>query len=136
MVNPDLVVQYARDALGTPYVHQGRVVGKALDCIGLAIYVAQRLNLTHIDLPAYGQSPFKGLLQEMTEKQPCLERVYQRQAGDLLLIKFTYDPQHMAICAGETIIHCSMETGRVVEHRIDADTERRIVAVYRFKDSA
>jgi len=133
MVDPDLVVQYAREALGTPYRHQGRLVGQALDCIGLAIYVAQRLNLPYTDLPAYGQTPHKGLLQEMTELQPCLERVSQRQKGDLLLMKFTYDPQHMAICAGDTIIHCAMDTGRVVENRIDADTERRIVAVYRFR---
>ena len=129
------IIEAARELLGTPYRHQGRLPGIALDCIGLPICVAQKLGYGYIDLPAYGRIPHKGLLEGMIAQQPCLYRVYDRQPGDLLLMKYVNDPQHVAIFTGDGIIHTSSLTGRVVEHRIDEATESQVMAVYRFKEA-
>lgn len=133
MIIQDDIIEHARATLGTPYQHQGRINGLALDCIGVAIYVAKQLGMEYIDLPAYGASPHNGLLEEMMDKQPCLQRVYDMQPGDVLQMRFLIEPQHVAIWTGETIIHCSRDTGRVVECRLDDKTRERITKVYRFK---
>lgn len=133
LTDSEKIIESARKLLGTPYKHQGRLPGIALDCIGLPICIAKELGYEYLDLTAYGRIPHKGLLDEMVAKQPCLYRVYDRQPGDLFLMKYVADPQHVAIFTGDSIIHCSSLTDRVVEHRIDEETERQIVSTYRFK---
>jgi cell wall-associated NlpC family hydrolase len=132
-LNQNDIIQYARETLGTPYKHQGRINGMALDCIGVAIYVAQKLGVEYLDLHAYGASPHKGLLEDMMDAQPCLERVHDRQPGDVLQMRFAIEPQHVAIWTGGTIIHCSRDTGRVVECRLDDQMQAKVTKVYRFK---
>lgn len=130
------IIAYARETLGTPYAHQGRLCGMALDCAGVAAYVAGRLNVKFNDRPGYSRLPVDGLLESVMDDQPCLVRVYDKQPGDILVMRFMGDPQHLAIYTGDTIIHAYEGTGRVVEHRIDNAWEKRIVRVYRFKDMA
>lgn len=131
-IEPELVLAAARATLGTPYVHQGRINGMALDCIGVAQFIAASLKLPHFDQRAYPMAPYQGLLEAVLDAQPCLRRVYDRKPGDLLLMRFTDDPQHIAVFTGDGIIHCYRNSGRVVEHVLDAAWEARIVRMYRF----
>ncbi len=39
----------ARELIGTPYVHQGRKKDIGIDCIGVPIWVAKRLDLGDFD---------------------------------------------------------------------------------------
>lgn len=134
MIDPNQIISLARATLGTAYQHQGRILGVGFDCIGVAIYIADQLGLSYVDMPAYGATPHKGLLQRMVEAQPCLERINASEPGCLFVMEFMKGhPQHIAIFTGDTVIHCASNTGRVVEHRLDADTQRQIVATYRFK---
>ena len=55
-----------------------------------------------------------------------------RQPGDLLLMRFAREPQHLAVLVGENIVHAYANAGRCVEHRLDDAWSRRIVRVYRF----
>lgn len=131
----DEIVAAARAEIGTPFVHQGRSPGRELDCIGLAIVVAR----TWYDIPdteAYGRMPIGGKLETGFDSHPLLVRVKEPQAGDLLIMRFGNDPQHVAICAGETIIHSYSTVGKVVEHRFSDVWRKRVVRVYRFKDMA
>ncbi|MBK7357516.1 hypothetical protein [Propionivibrio sp.] len=57
-------------------------------------------------------------------------------AGDILLIRFSGDPQHLAIFTGETIIHSYASVGAVCEHRMADVWAARIVCAYRFKGLA
>ena len=132
------ILTAARQCLGTPFRHQGRQVGVGLDCAGVAIHVARAIGVAHLDVSGYGRTPAHGQLEQALEDQPCLERVpspYDRQPGDLLLMRFARDPQHLAICAGETMIHGWESVGRCVEHPLDATWRRRIVAVAEFVDA-
>ncbi len=129
----DDIVTAARNALETPFVHQGRVVGKAMDCAGLIIHVAKTLELDHIDQSGYSRTPSGGLLEASLGVQPCLIEVDAPPIpGDVLLMRFSGAPQHLAICAGSTIIHAWQIVGKVCEHSLTDVWRARIVKVYRF----
>jgi cell wall-associated NlpC family hydrolase len=49
----DDIIAAARRAVGTPFRHQGRTPGVALDCAGLALYVAAENGVDTIDHEGY-----------------------------------------------------------------------------------
>jgi cell wall-associated NlpC family hydrolase len=133
-MSPDDIIAAARECIGTPFWHQGRRVGIGLDCAGVAIHVAQKIGIDHFDVAGYGRTPADGQLERTLEDQPGLQRIMlnNRQPGDLLLMRFVSDPQHLAICAGDTIIHAYESVGTCCEHRLSSMWAARIVRVYRF----
>ena len=138
-MTPDAIIDAARDLIGTPFRHQGRIPHLALDCAGLVVAVAQAVGADVRDATGYSRSPSGCLLENALDGQPGLVRVAQlaaRQPGDVLLMRFAGDPQHLAIYAGETIIHAYEAVGEVVEHGMTDAWARRIVRVYRFKGPA
>ena len=135
-MTPEDIIAAARSAIGTPFRHQGREVGKALDCAGLAIHVAATVGAEYQDSPGYAARPSSGLLESALDAQSGLERVFEMQPGDMLLMRFMGDPQHLAIYAGETIIHAFAAGRKVCEHRLDDVWRTRIVRIYRFRGVA
>ena len=133
-MTPNEIIEAARAELNTPFIHQGRLPGKALDCAGLAVTVARNWYEVH-EPRAYGRSPHLGLLQQWVEAQPFIERG-PVEAGAILLMRFGIEPQHLAICAGDTIIHSYSRVSKVVEHNFSPVWRARVVRSYRFKDVA
>lgn len=128
----DEIIAAARAEINTPFIHQGRIPGKALDCAGLAVVVASRWHT--VDEPrAYGRSPHLSTLETWINAQDFLEP-WQPVSGALLLMRFGKEPQHLAICAGNTIIHSYGSVGKVVEHNFSSVWRARVVKSYRFKD--
>lgn len=136
------ILAAARAEIGTPFRHQGRVSGKALDCAGLICHVAAAVGLEYFDQQGYSRQPSQGLLESALDGQPCLVRVAlaDMQAGDVLLMRFAGDPQHLAIFAGwsdvyqgEGIIHAWLQARKVCENIMTDEWFNRIVRVYRFK---
>lgn len=127
------IVYAARECIGTPFKHQGRLVGKALDCAGLVVHVAQRIGADYIDLSGYGRNPSGGILQQTLDSNDWIELQSNPQYGDILLMRFSGEPQHLAICAGGTIIHSYANVKQVCEHRFSDVWRKRVVAVYRYK---
>lgn len=127
------IIELARECVGTPFQHQARVVGRGLDCAGVLVHVLRSLELPHIDERGYPRTPYKGLIRSILESQPSLQPVPRAdaQAGDVLLMRFAREPQHVAILAGETIIHAYADCGRCVEHGFTAEWRRRVTDVYR-----
>lgn len=125
----------ARQCLGTPFRHQGRMVGVGIDCAGVAIHVAQAVGAEYLDVSGYGRIPAGGQLESSLDAQPCLqllESIADRAPGDLLLMRFVFEPQHLAICTGQTIIHAYEPVGICCEHDLSTMWSSRIVRVYRF----
>jgi cell wall-associated NlpC family hydrolase len=131
----DDIIAAARAELGTPFVHQGRIPGKALDCAGLAVVVARHWH-TVVEPRAYGRSPLLGLLDWWVNEQDFIFPAVRAEAGCLLLMRFGKEPQHLAICAGDSIIHSYSTVGRVVEHRYSDVWRARTVKAYRFEGMA
>lgn len=133
-MTPESIIASARACIGTPFHHQGRAPGVGLDCAGLAIQVCIANGFPFFDVETYGTRPRGGALEAALDGQPCLTRIENSDfaPGDLLLMRFTRDPQHLAIVSGIGIIHAYESAGAVVEHRLDDDWARRIVRSYRF----
>lgn len=131
------IIAAARACLGTPFRHQGRLPGIGLDCAGVAVEVARALGCAPLDVSGYGRTPAAGQLEAALEAQPDLERILDREArqpGDILLLRFTDEPQHLAILTDEgTMIHSFEAVGICCEHTITRGWAARIVRVYRFR---
>jgi cell wall-associated NlpC family hydrolase len=131
-MTPADFIAAARSYVGVPFRHQGRT-RHGVDCIGLVVCAARDIGLTLADRTDYPRDP-NGLLQLEMARQ--FAPVESTQAGDILLMRFRGEPQHVAILAGATLIHGYASIGRVVEHGLDAKWRRRIVATYRLKEFA
>lgn len=138
----DDILTAARSEISTPFRHQGRTPGLALDCAGLVCHVASVIGLEYFDQQGYSRQPSQGLLESALDAQPCLERIAlaDMQPGDVLLMRFSGDPQHLAIYAGwsdvyqdEGIVHAWLQAKKVSENRLTDEWFNRIVRVYRFK---
>lgn len=133
MIDRGRIVELARECLGTPFHHQARVPGVGLDCAGLLVHILDSLDLPYIDERGYGRHPAKGQIKAILDSQPSLRAVENsaRATGDVLLMRFRREPQHVAIFAGETIIHSFSTSGGVIEHALSRDWIGGIVKVYR-----
>lgn len=127
------IIEYARECVGTKFRHQGRICGRSLDCAGVVIHVAIKLGLSVNDVKAYGRNPCNGLLESSLENQTCIKEVEEMLPGDILLMRFNQEPQHLAILTGkDTIIHGYSNVGMVCEHRFSSVWKSRVVKIYRF----
>jgi cell wall-associated NlpC family hydrolase len=129
----ELIIQYARECLGTPFIHQGRQKGKGLDCAGLLVYVLNRLRVPYNDNIGYPRLPYRNLIKDILDAEPSLvaERGKNLFPGAVLLMRIRREPQHVAIWTGDSIIHSYSGSGAVVEHSLSDEWRRRIIGVYR-----
>jgi len=136
-ISREAIVEEARRWIGTPFVHQGRVRGLAVDCIGLVIETGRACGVTAAmgdpawDFREYGPMPNAGRLLSVTESLLSRVPVPEAAPGDVLLFRLAGDPQHFGIFAGETVIHAYQRFG-CVEHRLADVWRARIMRAYRF----
>jgi cell wall-associated NlpC family hydrolase len=130
MTTRQQVVDEARKWLGVRWVHQGRSRA-GVDCIGLAIKVAHGLGLSTFDIIDYSRQPDPATMRALMAEH--MESVASPQIGDVLLMRFEKEPQHVAIVTDIGIIHAYAQVRRVVEHRLDSVWQGRVVSAYQFK---
>lgn len=107
------VVSQARDWLGTPFRHQGRS-RYGVDCVGLVLCVYQDLGITLPDDPVYQREVRDDRLYTICQDQ--FSEVGTAKIGDVLQFHVEGFPTpHVAIHAGETIIHAFYRHGKVIE---------------------
>ena len=143
MMDIESIIAAAMECKDTPFKHQGRVIGRGLDCAGVLVHVLNSLELPYNDEMGYPRTPFDGQLENILDTQPSLYRVpaNEKQRGDVLCMRISSAPQHIAIFLGDInghpyIIHGSSEHGKVAVHRLDQVWGARIVRVYRIKGMA
>ena len=137
MVTPDEILEEVREWMGTPFQHQCRQKGVASDCIGLLYVVAENLGLAPDEIPVdyigYKNVPEDGKLERNLGYYMQKVRMSQIQPGDVLLMSFTGDPQHVAFYTGDTIIHALSTAKKTTEHSLSAKWRKRICGAYRFR---
>lgn len=126
-VTRERFVAEARVWTGTPYLHQGRN-RLGVDCIGLLLVVGWSLGLTEYDVKGYGRTPNAGFLEAECER--LMQRTDNALTGDVYLMRFTRDPQHLAIATDRGLIHAWGGAGRVVETSLPLSWRSRIVRAY------
>ena len=75
------------------------------------------------------------MLKKMFDHQENLQQINvgDIEAGDVLLMRISKAPQHVAVyVGGGYMVHAYQESGKVAEHRIDDIWLSQIVAAYRF----
>lgn len=134
----DDIVRFARECLDTPFLHQGRVAGRGLDCAGVLAHVMTRTGLPYEDMTGYPRTPYARMIEQVMDAQPSMlpVRIDEFRAGDFLLMRFSDEPQHLAVCAGDTIIHAYQHVGKCCEHRLASVWRARIVRAYRVRGLA
>jgi hypothetical protein len=140
------IVEIAREYLGTRFHHQGREKGVGIDCVGLPICVAERLEIKdrhgvpilRTDHLSYSPEPGSRLVHDI-----CVRRLDQKAAGaaledgDVLTMRVPTLPCHAAIVAfhglDPYIIHAySAGPEKCVEHILNEAWSRRIIGKFRF----
>ena len=121
MISQADFVAKAREALETPWIHQGRVVPHGLDCVGLLLWTLRQLDINHYEPPAYSRRAkwdqfvgyFRNHLQEVS--------LTDLRVGDVVIFRQGIYPCHCGIITklGEDphFIHAYLPRGRVVEER-------------------
>lgn len=134
------IVRVALECEGTPYRHQGRVIGVGMDCPAPYCHVCETLGIPYKDEMGYPRTPFDGRMVAILDAQPSLRVVNKSEmdAGDVLCMRIASAPQHMAIHLGKIngfdyILHGSSEHGKVAAHRLCDVWGARVVRVYRFE---
>lgn len=138
MTTPAAIIACAREQLGVPFKHQGRLPGIALDCVGLVIVVFQKLGITIEDVQGYARSPHGGVLEAQALAQTNFVSIpiNAYREADVLLFRFYKATQHAAIVTDHGIIHCCADPGRVVEHGLGDNWHKRITHAFRLKEFA
>jgi cell wall-associated NlpC family hydrolase len=137
------VVVESRSWLGVPWHHQGRTRA-GCDCGGLIGAVAVALGIVPASwwqdtfdplYGGYGRAPANGTLRRVCGSFMAKIDPAGMQPGDVMLMKFKSEPQHLAIVAnyvhgGLSMIHAMSTVGKVAEHRLAPEWRARVVAAY------
>jgi cell wall-associated NlpC family hydrolase len=133
------IVAYARETLGTPYAHQQRINGLAIDCAGVIIYVGRRMGLNFEEITGYSRLPKPDEMRGALDAN--LVRIDKNlvKPGDVIWMRIKDLPQHLGIvgdyhAGGNSMIHAYNSGGirKVVEHALDATWKSRIVAAWSY----
>ena len=141
---PHLIVETARDWIGTPYRHQASVKGAGTDCLGLIRGVWREILGEEPEaVPAYTQdwSEARGeerlWLAARSHFEPAETETVE--AGQILLfrVKSTGVAKHLGIAAGTgpdlSFIH-AYSGHSVLESPLTLPWQRRIVARFNFPE--
>jgi len=140
------IVDQTRTWIGTDFCHLGRTKktdssSGGCDCLGLFIGISSELNLLDkfgnpvkdLDERAYSLVPDGNYVQSKLKKHFVEKN--NIEAGDLVLLSFAHNPQHLAIVSSNnydgserlSLIHAYFSLGKVCEHILDTKWSQRIV---------
>lgn len=91
----------ARHLIGAEWVHQGRHPATGIDCIGVVIWVAERVHAPFEDRTDYGREPIGELLVDEFRSRMVEIPVSEAREGDVLILRNAGGrlPTHVAILA-------------------------------------
>jgi len=131
----DIIARAAR-AIGTPFVHQGRIIGKGLDCFGLVVAVGKSLGVMDHDCKTYDR--YVEGDKVLTEMRKGLDQIEIADAGpgDVVVMCVTRarTARHIGILSDcNNIIHTNHTTGEIVETSYKPQWARATVAAFKYK---
>lgn len=124
------IVAEARRWLGTPYHHEGRVLGHGVDCIGLVLCVAQACGVAVDEQTGYARVPDEARLLAGLDRYALRVPLDQAQPGDIVAIPFIRKVRHLAILTDKGMIHAYETAGGVVEHAVNDRWRRQFSRAY------
>jgi cell wall-associated NlpC family hydrolase len=132
MTTRQQIIDEARTWLNVRWVHQGRSRA-GVDCIGIVIKVAHALDIFTFDTFDYSRQPDPNRLRELIGEHMDKIMINDARIGDVLLMRFEREPQHVAFVTDAGILHAYAQVRRVVEHGFDDIWRSRVVGAYRYR---
>jgi NlpC/P60 family putative phage cell wall peptidase len=144
MATREQIQETAREYLGTPFQHQGRIKGHACDCVGLPLMVGDELHLVDkngkpfkaMDNANYSSQPLDRFVHEEAQRRLIEKPIDQMQPGDMITLRVPSVPCHVAIVTslqgGLGMIHAYVVSDKVVEHVLDRKWLKRIEGCFEF----
>lgn len=144
MAKRSQVCEEVRKWRGTPFLHQQRVRGLGVDCVGLVLSVTQDLGLSdrngvpfdRNDHAGYGPQPVATYVLDTCKRRLLQKPIEQMKPGDVFCMKVPIDPTHTGFIVdgerGEFHVVHAYDGGmkRCIEHVLDTQWRRRIAAVF------
>jgi cell wall-associated NlpC family hydrolase len=125
MTSPHGIVNAARSMLNTPFVHQGRLPGVGLDCVGVVALACERAGVPLMRVPSdYPRIPRASSVRELVLASAPDEGC--QQAGTIAVIAKRMRRKHARhvgiLSSSSSVIHASGTSipPRVVEESIVA----------------
>lgn len=118
----------------TPFHHKGRAPGLGLDCVGLPLCAAWAMGIQMEDNLDYGHEPSSKFLRHMiADVNGLISRpLDDDQAGDILLMRYSKHPTHIAIRTFDGIVHAYAPMRRVVKMPLSDSINHLIVGRFRY----
>lgn len=128
-----IICDEARKLEGIRYQHEGRTE-EGLDCVGLPYFLSKKFELEIDNVRNYSMLPDgKMLLRNLKEKCGKQKNKNEAKAGDILLMRFAEEPQHVAILLEDDyIIHSYLKVRKVVIHRYSQEWKDRTICCFEF----
>ena len=142
MTTRDEFIAEARRWLGTRWRHQGRMLGKGVDCAGVLTQTAravgplpaETIDQLEAEIHGYGRKPQADLIRRVCEKYMRRMPTAEAQPGDIALMRFGSEPQHLGILTLHDgtlhLLHALALSRKVVEQRLDSVWRARVVHYY------
>ena len=141
-ITRELIVAEARSWIGTPYRHQARAKGVAVDCVGVGIGCARALGLVapDFDVTGYTRQPDGRTLIAECDRYMTRIDTAEMGHGDAVAVRFDSGPQHFGILVpyrhgGLAMVHAASKYSKVIETRLlfgASPLSMKLVAAYRF----
>jgi cell wall-associated NlpC family hydrolase len=138
--SPEQIVAKARELIGKPWSHQGRM-SNGVDCGGALVWVAKELGVQAFDIEGYSRLPTGNSLSRACEANYVRIPIAELKPADVVTIKFplAMHPSHMALVTdwkgGLGLLHAlggsTGSPGRVIEHRLGDAWRQRIASAWR-----
>lgn len=139
------ILKVAKTWIGTRFHYTGRVKINSnnkggVDCIGLIIKVGEEIgagfngkNISYYDYLSYSKYPNHCEMQKFLNKYFLKIDKKDVKVGDLVYMNFNDNLEHIGIISKIGLIHCYVDVGMVVEHRIDNYWNNKIISYYRYQ---
>jgi hypothetical protein len=137
------VVEKAREYIGTPFAHRGRIKGTALDCVGLLLCVAEDLGLRdklgrrirRTDFLNYPEKPGAKIIREQCAGYLTEKSFADIQLADIVVFRLGDNPSHFgiisAVASELAFVHAFPGSSRgCIEQVLSLNWRSRIVGVY------
>lgn len=138
-IDRSAIVSAARRYLGTPFRHQGRMLGEGVDCAGLLTCVAYDLRLRDVQITDYGRTPDPDRAREIIEAHMDPVTFQELAPGDVVSFVFVQSIQHYGLITDVSpirFLHAYLTVGRVVEQSLAGPWLHRLRGCYRFREAA
>lgn len=133
----------AQSLIRSPFIHQGRIPGEAIDCLGVVVCSAHACNFKLEDYKTYARNPDSRVLLQKLEERMVSISVEDAWIGDVLCFWVVREerPQHFGILSkedesGRWMVHCPTDAGEVIEEHLGSGWQERIHSAWRFKELA